>query len=615
MESAPLTLGTAGHIDHGKTTLIEALTGVNTDRLPQERERGISIELGFTRLALPSGRDVGIVDVPGHERFVRTMVAGATGIDLFLLVVAADDGVMPQTREHLKVMEVLEVPAGAVALTKADAAGEQERDRVVAEIRALLAPTPYADAPVVPVSVKQNTGLDRLCEVLDDVTAGLAPSASRDGPVCLHVDRCFTLRGIGTVVTGTLWAGEVEEGQDVRVEPGGRRARVRAVHVHDERVRGAPAGRRVALNLAGVERDEVRRGDVVLALQGGPEPTHFIDASVRVSTGSRPLRRGARVQVHHGTRDSPARVELLDSEELLPGQRGFVQLRLEQPLVPSRGDRFVLRQVAPPDTLGGGSVLDPRPHKHGPGSEHVRRLQAIESGDPLEALRMELEAARSGVGAEAGEDLLAQLAQAGVAAVAGRARRRWFTPTALADARREVLEALSSAEAGPGALSRMAAIDVPAVSAVLEDLLSEGAVRERDGVYAVATAPRALDDPLARHLAEAVRADGATPRAPDALAASAGVDRPAAVRALDALAAAGVLVRLRPGIYIGPEALAAARLAVVARCEQDGAITIAQLRDSLGTSRKHAQAILEHLDASRITRRRGDEHVLRSGSI
>jgi selenocysteine-specific elongation factor len=613
--AAPLTLGTAGHIDHGKTTLIEALTGVNTDRLPQERERGISIELGFTRLDLPSGRRLGIVDVPGHERFVRTMVAGATGIDLFLLVVAADDGVMPQTREHLEVMQMLGVPAGAVALTKADAVEDDQRDLVAQEVGALLASTPYAEAPVVAVSAKLRTGLAELCATLDGVTQALSPRRAPDGSVCLHVDRCFTLRGIGTVVTGTLWTGVLEEGQEVRVEPGDRRARVRAVHVHDERVPAAPAGRRVALNLAGVERDEVRRGDVILPAQGGPVPTHFVDASVEVLAGARPLRRGARVQVHHGTRDTPARVEPLEGEEVLPGRRGLVQLRLEQPLVPSAGDRFVLRQVAPPDTVGGGSVLDPRAPKHGPGDDHVRRLRAFESGDPLEALRLELEGSPSGLGPEAGAELLAQLARSGVAAVSGRARRRWFTPSALQSARRDVLDALSSADAGPGALSRIAGLEVHAVSALLEDLLAEGAVRERAGVFAAGTAPQMLEDPLARSLAAAVRADGMSPRAPDALAAATGLDRPDAVRILDGLVAEDVLVRLRPGVYLDPDSLETARRAVVAACERDGSVTIARLRDLLGTSRKHAQAILEHLDARRITRRLGDEHVLRSRSI
>ena len=553
--------------------------------------------------------------MPGHERFVRTMVAGATGIDLFLLVVAADDGVMPQTREHLEVLQMLGVPAGVVALTKADTVEDDQRDLVAQEVAALLAPTPYAGAPVVAVSAKLRTGLDELCAMLDGVAQTLAPRRARDGSVCLHVDRCFTLRGIGTVVTGTLWAGVLEEGQEVRVEPGDRRARVRAVHVHDERVPAARAGRRVALNLAGVERDQVRRGDVILPAQGGPVPTHFVDASVDVLPGARPLRRGARVQVHHGTRDTPARVEPLEAEEVLPGRRGLVQLRLEQPLVPSPGDRFVLRQVAPPDTLGGGSVLDPRARKHGPGEEHVRRLRALESGDPLEALRLELEGSRSGVGPEAGADLLAQLARSGVAAVSGRVQRRWFTPSALQSARRDVLDALSSADAGPGALSRIAGLEVHAVSAVLEDLLAEGAVRERAGVFAAGTAPRMLDDPLARRLAAAVRADGMSPRAPDALAAATGLDRPAAVRILDGLVAEGILVRLRPGVYLDPDSLETARRTVVAACERDGSVTIARLRDLLGTSRKHAQAILEHLDAHRITRRLGDEHVLRSRSI
>ena len=309
MPAGPLTLGTAGHIDHGKTALIEALTGVNTDRLPQERERGISIELGFTRLTLPSGRYVSVVDVPGHERFVRTMVAGATGIDLFLLVVAADDGVMPQTREHLDVMRVLGVPAGVVAVTKVDTVEDEELALALEELRSSMQETPYADVPLVPVSATKRIGLDELRSALDVVAAGLATRAPQpDAPVCLHVDRCFTLRGAGTVVTGTLWTGIVQEGQEIRIEPAGRSARVRAVHVHDERVASAGAGRRVALNLAGVERDEVRRGDVIITGQG-PVPTYFLDAAVELLPGNRPLQRGARVHVHHGTRDTPARVE------------------------------------------------------------------------------------------------------------------------------------------------------------------------------------------------------------------------------------------------------------------------------------------------------------------
>ena len=612
MPAGPLTLGTAGHIDHGKTALIEALTGVNTDRLPQERERGISIELGFTRLTLPSGRDVSVVDVPGHERFVRTMVAGATGIDLFLLVVAVDDGVMPQTREHLDVMRVLGVPAGVVAATKVDTVENEKLASALEELRSSMQETPYADVPVVPVSATERIGLDELRSALDVVAAGLATRAAQPGaPVCLHVDRCFTLRGAGTVVTGTLWTGIVQEGQEIRIEPAGRRARVRAVHVHDERVASAGAGRRVALNLAGVERDEVRRGDVIVTGKG-PVPTYFMDAAVELLPGNRPLERGARVHVHLGTRDAPARVEPLESGELSPGGPELAQLRLEQPLVAAAGDRFVLRRVAPPGTLGGGRVLDAHARKHGPGHAHVRRLRALESGDPLESLRLELDSAPSGVGAGTSDELLEALARGGDAAAAGRTRRRWFTPETLDRARGHVLRALAQGDAGTGALARTTGLEAPAVAAVLEDLVAEGVVQERNGMFGAASGPRALEDPLAGRLAELVDSDGAVPRAPDALAAAAGVDRAIAVRALDALAADEVIVRLRPGVYIGTGALESAERAVVAACGQGGSITIAQLRDLLGTSRKLAQAILEHLDAARITRRRGDEHVLRS---
>jgi len=611
MQGAPLTLGTAGHIDHGKTALIEALTGVNTDRLPQERERGISIELGFTRLDLPSGRALGVVDVPGHERFVRAMVAGATGVDMFLLVVAADDGVMPQTREHLAVLELLEVGSGVVALTKADLVDREGRALAAAELADLLAGTPYTEAPVVAVSAAARIGMGDLLAALERAAGALRPRALRDGPARLHVDRSFTLRGIGTVVTGTLWSGELVEGADVRLEPHGRHSRIRSLHVHDRRVASASAGQRVALNLAGVDRAEVHRGDVVVDPGATLAPTYLIDASARVLPGARPLRAGSVVHVHHGTRDAPARVVPLEAAELGPGQQGLVQLRLQRPLVAAAGDRFVLRRVAPPDTVAGGIVLDPSPRKHGAGSVHVRPLRARLDGDPLETLRLELEADPSGVGAEAGEDLLEGLVRAGEAARAGHAERRWFTPTALARARTDVLRAVAGAQrgVGRGALARMVALRLEAVSAVVEELVAAGTLSERAGVVSAASRPR---DPLAEGLAGLVRADRHAPRAPDALAREAGVTREEAVASLDRLAAAGTVVRVAPGIYFDPEALAEATDVAVAACERDGSITIAGLRDALGIGRKHAQAILEYLDSRRIMRREGDRHVLRA---
>ena len=361
----PLTLGTAGHIDHGKTALISALTGVNTDRLPEERSRGISIDLGYASLALSSDRRVSVVDVPGHERFVRTMVAGATGIDFFLMVVAADDGVMPQTREHAAVLAALGVSDGVVAITKADLA---DPSRATAEVAALL-----PGAPAVTVCAPRREGLDGLRDALAGLAARLPGRAGASGGVRLHVDRSFTVKGAGTVVTGTLWSGEVARGDELALLPAGRRVRVRGVQVHDAGVARAQAGQRVAVNLVGVRRSEVGRGDVLAALDGELAPSFRVDAALAFpNTGARP-EHGTRVQVHHGTREAPARLAELGGR--------FWQLRLEQPLVPAPGDRLVLRSVAPPDTLGGGVVLDAAPRRHGPSRELLARLSRLERGE------------------------------------------------------------------------------------------------------------------------------------------------------------------------------------------------------------------------------------------
>jgi len=368
----PLTVGTAGHIDHGKTALVRALTGRDTDRLAEERRRGMSIELGFAELDLGERR-LSLVDVPGHARFVRTMIAGASGIDLFLLVVAADDGPMPQTREHLAVLRALGVEQGVVALTKVDLVDEETR-RLAAEEAAALVPA----APLVEVSSLTGEGLEALRETLALVAIeaeqhrrssfvrppanqGRTPTAvgGPSDPPVLHVDRVFTIAGHGTVVTGTLWAGPLERGQRVTVLPGGREARVRSLQVHDRPLDVAGAHQRVAVNLAGVGREEVRRGDVVTVPEARVEATYRLD--VELLAGAATILAESRVQVHLGTRDSPARV--VDLGE------GRAQLRLERPLLARRGDRLVVRRIAPPDTLGGGVVEAAVPPRHGAGWE------------------------------------------------------------------------------------------------------------------------------------------------------------------------------------------------------------------------------------------------------
>jgi selenocysteine-specific elongation factor len=357
----PLTVGTAGHIDHGKTALVRALTGHETDRLPEERQRGMSIELGFAELDL-GDRRLSLIDVPGHERFVRTMIAGASGIDMFLLVIAVDDGPMPQTLEHLAVLRALGVEHGVVVLSKTDLVDTGTR-RLIAEEAAALVPS----VPLVALSSHTGEGLKALRAALTAVAAAVeaerrereAEAEADDEQPVLHVDRAFTVAGHGTVVTGTLWSGRLQRGQRVTLLPNGREARVRSIQVHDRPLAKADSHQRVALNLAGVALGEVQRGDVVTTPEANVHVTYRLDTELFGEVEE--ILREQRVQVHLGTRDTPARVVDLTG--------GRAQLRLERPLLARAADRVVVRRIAPPDTLGGGSVLDPAPPRHGPGWE------------------------------------------------------------------------------------------------------------------------------------------------------------------------------------------------------------------------------------------------------
>jgi selenocysteine-specific elongation factor len=481
----PLTVGTAGHIDHGKTALIAALTGIDTDRLPQEKARGISIELGYAPLRLPSGRQLSVVDVPGHERFVRTMVAGVTGIDLFLLVVACDDGVMPQTREHVAILQLLGLERGVVALTKRDLVDDDTAAVARLQVAELL-----PGVPVVEVSSRTGDGLDELRMRLDDV-AGASLSRSGEGPVRLPIDRSFTLRGIGTVVTGTLWSGTIRPGDRLAIEPGGREVRVRSVQVHDQPVESAAAGQRVAVALVGAERREAQRGDSLVE-PGSLAGSYRLDCDIVVlEAAPQPLRNAARVTVHLATTETPARVAVRGQGEIEPGAAGRVQLRLERPVAAAAGDHVVLRLTGPPVTLAGGAVVDPSPTR---------------SGAPRRA--------------------------------------------------------------------RPAPVAAPA-----RTLSDEGA------------------DALERRLAEA-------PFAPPSLTAA--DQAPAAY-----LAEAGRIVRAGKDLAFTAAAFEQARAAAVEIATAEGSVTLAQLRDRLGCSRRYAQALLETLDSHGITRRVGDERVLR----
>lgn len=361
MSSDPLTFGTAGHIDHGKTALIHALTGVDTDRLPEEKARGISIALGYAPLTTRTGRALSVIDVPGHERFVRTMVAGATGIDFFLMVVAADDGIMPQTVEHATVLEALAVRSGVVAITKADIADPQY---AISQARELL-----PDCEHIACSSRTGDGIDALHGALERLVEQLPTRASAPGCPVLHIDRSFTIHGQGTIVTGTLWSGTIAQGDTLALLPAGESVRVRGLQVHDEPTRCAQAGQRVAVNLSGVRVREVARGDV-LAAPGQLHETTTLDCALQL----RDAEHNQRVHVHHGTREAPGRLALLDDD--------LWQVRLERPIIAANGERLVVRRPSPPDTLGGGVILDAHAQRHGRRTDIVNRLRRRRDGEP-----------------------------------------------------------------------------------------------------------------------------------------------------------------------------------------------------------------------------------------
>lgn len=387
-----LVIGTAGHIDHGKTTLVKALTGIDTDRLKEEKMRGITIELGFAHLTLPGGKTVSLVDVPGHERFIKNMLAGAAGIDMALLVVAADEGVMPQTREHLDILKLLEIPEIIVVISKTDLVEPEIAALAAEEVAALLEETAYHGAPVVSVSAYSKKGLAELIALLDSTVQRIIPDRKNKGLARLPADRVFTLQGIGTVVTGTLFNGEIKTGDILEVPVSKKKVRIRNLQVYNKNVNAASAGQRVAANLAGADAGELARGDV-LVTPDRIQATNRIDVHCHLLKNSpRSLFNMTRVRFHQGTGETLARVFLLDRKELLPGDEAFIQLVLEHPAAVLRGDTYIIRSYSPVRTIGGGRIVEPHARKH-PARESgtIGRLKIIASGGMPETAKLYME--------------------------------------------------------------------------------------------------------------------------------------------------------------------------------------------------------------------------------
>jgi selenocysteine-specific elongation factor len=553
----PLTVGTAGHIDHGKTWLVRALTGKDTDRLPEERERGISIDLGYAPLDLPDGRRLSLVDVPGHERFVRNMVAGATGIDLFLLVVDAGEGARPQTHEHLAILRLLGIERGVVALTKIDAVDDEMRELAREEAKELV-----PGAAVVATSAKTGEGLDELRAALvveaDRIEAPAVAGATR-----LFVDRVFTLRGIGTVATGTLWSGSIGDGDVLAVEPRGQEVRVRSVQVHDRPVERAEAGQRVAVSLPGVDRARLRRGDALV--EPGAYPTSYrLDVTL---AELEEIPDGMRLHVHHGSGEHYARV-------VRRGER-YAQLRLTSPAVAARGDHVILREGS---TLGGGVVVDPAP----PRRTTAERSARIEHGQVAETIHEPVR--------------LAELRHllAGEPTGVERAGDWVFSRAWLEDLEAGLRAGIADADPLDPGVSPPAEPWAGDIVPLL-GLERRGSKLYLPGAAASLGARAGAAEALERELAEA----GFTPVKIEDRALATFLERE------------GRLVRLGDGYAVGAEAFARARELLVEECERSGRIALGRFRDLLGTGRKQAQLLLERFDSDGVTRRTGDERVLR----
>lgn len=375
-----IIVGTAGHIDHGKTTLIKYLTGRDTDNLREEKERGISIDLGFTYFDLPSKKRVGIIDVPGHEKFVKNMLAGASGIDLVLMVIASDEGIMPQTEEHLNILNLLSVKKGVIVLTKKDMVEKDLLEFRIKEVREAFKDSFLKDAPVCAVSSKTGEGMKELIKVIEDLIEE-TQSKNIEAPFRCFVDRVFSISGFGTVVTGTVISGKAYEGETVEIYPSNIKTRIRGIRVHDEKVKFAEAGERAAINLQGIKVEDVSRGDIVSEV-GTMESSFIVDCKLYYLKEEKPLKNRQRVRIHHGAKEVLGRVHILSKEELLPGEEGYIQLRLEAPLVCKRGDRFIIRSYSPMHTIGGGIILEPLARKEkSMKEEYIKDLILKEIGD------------------------------------------------------------------------------------------------------------------------------------------------------------------------------------------------------------------------------------------
>jgi selenocysteine-specific elongation factor len=600
-------IGTAGHVDHGKSALVQALTGIDPDRWEEEKERGLTIDLGFAWLRLPGGEEISIVDVPGHERFIKNMLAGVGGIDMALLVIAADEGVMPQTREHLAIIDLLGIERGVVALTKSDIVDHDELELARADAAEALGGTTLAEAPIIACSAVTRDGLDALLAAVSDQLA--RTERRRDiGRPRLPIDRAFTMSGFGTVVTGTLIDGSLRVGDEVEVLPGGLRARVRGLQTHGQQAAVAPPGRRTAVNLTGVAVGDLHRG-MVLSHPGTLRTTTSLDVRLRaVAYLGRPVRHNLTLTFHTGAAEAEGRLLLLDKTEIRPGEEAWAQVRLASPVVALPGDHCIIRD--PNDTLGGGVIVDTEAPRHRRSDAAViAHLAILARGSPEDAALAAIARAEPAPAVSLDAEVLARLAGRGEVVALGDCV---WTRAGFEQVTGLVSEALGSYHAAaplrPGMprqeLRSRLALDARAFEALVSRLMDGGVVAERGSTLALARHTPALAADQEETAAAYIEVLRASPYAPPT------EGRPDA-DVLAFLETEGRIVRVGDGVVFAGDAYQAMVQRIEEHLRAQRTITLGQVRDMFGTSRKYAQALLEHLDAKQLTRRVGDERVLR----
>ena len=617
-------IGTAGHVDHGKSALVRALTGIDPDRLREEKERGLTIDLGFAWLKLPSSREVSIVDVPGHERFIRNMLAGVGGIDLAMLVVAADEGVMPQTREHLAIIDLLRIDRGLVVVTKSDLVDEDWMELVTSDIMDSLKGTTLQDTRMISVSSMTGEGLPELLGALDSVLDGVEERDDNGHPR-LPIDRAFTISGFGTVVTGTLVGGRLSVGDEVELAPGGQRGRVRGIQTHKQSVKSGMPGSRVAANLSGISHESIGRGQI-LTDRGWLKESEALDVRLRVVQDSPvAVKHRASVTLHLGTSETLARVRLLDEQELGPGESGWAQLHLQYPIATVKGDLFVIRSHQ--GTLGGGEVIETLARRHKRFSEPVvERLSVLAEGRPEEVLLKALESIEpsslkrvveeSGIAAEDVTQALENLLDRDAVTALGNGRvtdgtvlysgRGWAGVMSKSKAALESYHKQHPLRTGlpKEELRSRLGLGGQVFGKVIEKLVEEGTLVEEGSAVRLPEHSRVLS---AKQQAEVDRYLAALDAQPFSPPTDLGISGELVAGLVDG----GKVVRVNQDVVFSAGAYKEMRDRIVEETRSAGKINVGKVRDMFDTSRKYALALMEYLDQQRITRRVGDDRVLR----